>query len=205
VTDTHRFDQIAATWDADTARVKLAEAVASTIGRQCVLGPTLDVLDYGCGTGLLTFALRPRVRSVTGADTSTGMLEVLAQKARGQASAGVSTLHLKAEDDYSITGHYDLIVSSMALHHVADLPPLFSRFRNHLRPGGMVALADLDREDGTFHSADITDVFHLGFDRAVLKATLAAAGFDQLADTTAFLHQRHGREYPVFLITGHRP
>jgi hypothetical protein len=65
-----------------------------------------------------------------------------------------------------------------------------------------VALADLDREDGTFHKPEITDVHHLGFERRAIRELLAAAGFDGLQDETAFVHRRNDREYPVFLITG---
>jgi tRNA (cmo5U34)-methyltransferase len=202
LTDTRRFDQIAPSWDADVARVKLAQAVADAVVRQCRLGPNVDVLDYGCGTGLLTLALLPLVRHMTGADTSIGMLDVLKQKALAQASPSLSTLHLSADDGYALSGQYDLIVSSMALHHVADLPALFARFRAHLRPGGWIGLADLDLEDGTFHGPEITDVFHPGFDRGALRALLAKAGFDDLSDTTAFVHRRNDRDYPVFLITG---
>jgi SAM-dependent methyltransferase len=151
MTDTRRFDQVAATWDADT---------------------------------------------------SQGMLDVLARKLRERNLNSVTTQHLRLDEGYALSGVYDLIVSSMALHHVSDLASLFARFHAHLRPGGQVALADLDREDGTFHSPDVTDVFHLGFDRHELKALLAAAGFDELADTTAFLHHRNGRDYPVFLVSG---
>ncbi|MCX6543773.1 MAG: methyltransferase domain-containing protein [Acidobacteria bacterium] len=200
--DTRRFDQVAATWDDDPKRVSLANAVADTIVRQVGLAAAMDVLDFGCGTGLLTLALRPNVRSVTGADTSTGMLSVLERKAREQALKLVTTWLLRPDDSYAFPGDYDLIVSSMTLHHVASLAPLFAQFRDHLRPGGRVALADLDREDGTFHRPDVTDVFHLGFDRADLKALLAQAGFDDLADATAFVHHRNDRDYPVFLISG---
>jgi tRNA (cmo5U34)-methyltransferase len=202
MTDTRRFDQIAATWDADAARVRLANAVAEAIGRQVALSPEMDVLDVGCGTGLLTLALQPRVGRVTGADTSQGMLDVLAGKLRERNVTSVTTLLLRLDDGYALSGVYDLIVSSMALHHVSDLASLFTRFHAHLRPGGQVALADLDLEDGTFHTPDVSDVFHLGFDRDELKALLAAAGFDDLADTTAFVQHRSSRDYPVFLISG---
>jgi tRNA (cmo5U34)-methyltransferase len=202
MTDTRRFDRVAATWDEDPARVALASAVAEAIGRQVQLGSTMDVLDFGCGTGLLTAALLPRVGRVTGADTSTGMLTVLERKAREQALKSVTTLLLRPDDNYALAGEYDLIVSSMTLHHVADPAALFARFREHLRPGGRVAVADLDREDGTFHKPEITDVFHLGFDRAAVKAMLAAAGFGELVDTTAFVARRNDRDYPVFLISG---
>jgi 2-polyprenyl-3-methyl-5-hydroxy-6-metoxy-1,4-benzoquinol methylase len=204
MTDTRRFDQIAADWDADAARVRLANAVGDAIAQQVALTPQMDVLDVGCGTGLLTLALQPLVRRVTGADTSQGMLDVLAGKLRERNLTSVTTLPLRPDDGYALSGVYDLIVSSMALHHVADLAALFARFHAHLRPGGRVALADLDREDGTFHGPGVTDVFHLGFDREALKRLLAEAGFDELPDTTAFVHHRHGRDYPVFLIRGHR-
>ena len=183
-------------------RVRLANAVADAIERQAWLSPTMDVLDFGCGTGLLTLALQPKVRRVTGADTSSGMLGELERKVREQALASVTTLLLRPGAGYALAGEYDLIVSSMTLHHVADLAPLFARFREHLRPGGRVALADLDAEDGTFHAPEVTDVFHLGFDRATLTALLAQAGFDELADTTAFVHRRYDRDYPVFLVGG---
>jgi tRNA (cmo5U34)-methyltransferase len=202
MTDTRRFDQIAGTWDADAARVRLANAVGEAIARQVTLNRSMDLLDFGCGTGLLTLALQPLVGRVTGADTSQAMLDVLAGKLREGALGSATTLLLRPDDDYALSGTYDLIVSSMALHHVADLPALFARFRDHLRPGGWVALADLDREDGTFHPAGVTDVFHLGFDRQDLKGLLRAAGFDDLADSTAFVHPRDGRNYPVFLVTG---
>jgi cyclopropane fatty-acyl-phospholipid synthase-like methyltransferase len=205
MTDPRRFDQLAASWDTDASRIRLAEAVADAITRQVEMTPEMKVLDFGCGTGLVTLALRPRVGTVTGADTSAGMLGVLEGKVREQGLGGVKTLLLRLDDGYALPGDYDLIVSSMTLHHVADTERLFARFREHLRPGGWLAIADLDREDGTFHDADTTDVFHQGFDRANLRAMLADLGFEDLVDTTAFVRRRNEREYPVFLISGRVP
>lgn len=199
---TQRFDQEAATWDENPRRVRLAKAVAQTIAGRVPLSGAMDVLDFGCGTGLLTLKLQPSVGSITGADTSAGMLERLRQKVRDQALENVETILLRPEDGYALRGSYDLIVSSMTLHHVQDLASLFRQFREHLRPGGHLALADLDREDGTFHQ-EAGDVFHLGFERAGLRALLAEAGFVDLRDTTAFEIRRNGRDYPVFLVTGH--
>ena len=88
----------------------------------------------------------------------------------------------------------------MALHHVADLAPLFARFREHLRPGGRVALADLDLEDGTFHE-DATGVVHLGFERRAFAALLAAAGFVDVEMETATITRKAEHAYPVFLAT----
>jgi SAM-dependent methyltransferase len=114
----------------------------------------------------------------------------------------VKTRLLRPDDGYALAGDYDLIVSSMTLHHVEDTARLFARFRKHLRAGGWLAIADLDREDGTFHDPGTTDVFHQGFERDRLRAMLAALGFERLTDTTAFVRRRNLRDYPVFLISG---
>jgi cyclopropane fatty-acyl-phospholipid synthase-like methyltransferase len=203
MSDTNRFDQAAATWDEQPRRVELARAVAGQIARQLPLSHDMDVLDFGCGTGLLTLALQPLVRSVTGADASSGMLDVLRQKVRAQELANVTTVLLDAEAPLTLDTRFHVIVSSMALHHVAELAPLFRRFHAQLQPGGRVALADLDREDGTFHE-DARGVSHLGFERNEMEALLAAAGFVGLTATTATIMRKEDRDYPVFLITGRK-
>ncbi|MGD1149088.1 MAG: class I SAM-dependent methyltransferase [Thermoanaerobaculaceae bacterium] len=202
VSDTNRFDQAAATWDEQPRRVKLARAVADEIERRIHLSRDIDVLDFGCGTGLLTLALQPLVRSVTGADSSSGMLDVLRQKAQAQGLAHVGTILLDPKEPLSLSARFHVIISSMALHHVADLAPLFMWFHEQLHPGGSVALADLDREDGSFHE-DPRGV-HLGFERSELRALLAGAGFVDLGATTAIVTRKGDRDFPVFLITGRK-
>lgn len=195
-----RFDQAAATWDGEERRVRLAQGVTEAIVKRCALPADLDVLDFGCGTGLVSFALRPLVRSVTGVDTSRGMLDVLERKVSEQGLEGVHAVLVSPDTPLAVAGRFDLVVSSMALHHVADLAPLFARFREHLRPGGRVALADLDLEDGTFHE-DASGVLHLGFERGAFAALLAAAGFVDVEMETATITRKAERAYPVFLAT----
>ncbi len=203
MTQTQRFDQAAATWDDNPRRVSLAKGVAEAIAKRIRLSPTMDVLDFGCGTGLLTLNLRPMVGSITGADTSGGMLETLRRKLVDQKLAGVESFQLRPEEGYAIRGTYDLIVSSMTLHHVPELAPLFRRFREHLREGGQVALADLDTEDGSFHE-QVEDVFHLGFEREQVVGWLQETGFTGIETTTAYEMRRNGRDYPIFLVTARK-
>jgi tRNA (cmo5U34)-methyltransferase len=201
--DTDRFDEAAATWDQEARRVELARAVADEIARRVRLSREIDVLDFGCGTGLLTLALQPLVKHVTGTDTSSGMLGVLRRKIDDQGIANVDNVLLDPEATISPEARVHLIVSSMALHHVADLATLFRRFRGTLRDGGQIALADLDREDGSFHE-DTRGVFHLGFERSDLLSLLTEAGFTNLEAATAATTRKGTREYTVFLITGRR-
>ncbi|MFN8095274.1 MAG: class I SAM-dependent methyltransferase [Vicinamibacteria bacterium] len=201
--ETNRFDEIASTWDEEPRRLEMATSIAAAIRRAVPLSPALAVLDFGCGTGLVTLALQPYVGRVTGADTSEGMLGQLRRKIEARGLGNVEAVRLDASSADLSEGAYDLVVSSMALHHVEDTAALFRQLHGLLRPGGRVALADLDREDGSFHE-DARGVFHLGFDRAAIGAGLSAAGFASVAIETATVTRKNDLEYPIFLATGRK-
>lgn len=203
MSSTDRFDEIATSWDEQPQRVQLALAVAAEIRRQVPLSRDLEVLDFGCGTGLVTLALQPHVGKVTGVDTSAGMLEELRRKVLARQLPDVDTILLEPSAPLQLDKRFQLIVSSMALHHVADVGGLFLQFRELLVEGGRIALADLDREDGTFHE-DPRGVCHLGFEREEILSLLSRSGFDGLVMTTATVARRAEREYPVFLVTGRK-
>jgi 2-polyprenyl-3-methyl-5-hydroxy-6-metoxy-1,4-benzoquinol methylase len=199
------FDKEAAQWDAKPERIKLANDVANAIIREA--GPLNDVnaLDFGCGTGLLTLMLQPHVKSITGVDSSMGMLEVLRGKIKTQGLGNVYAMFVNFEKGVRIQGAYDLIVSSMTIHHVQDTAALFRQWYALLMPGGKVFFSDLDAEGGSFHS-DNTGVFHYGFDRAKLKTILHTVGYRDIRDTTAStiikeVAEGATREFPVFLIS----
>jgi len=88
------FDKEAARWDEHPARVKLAADIASAILKQIMLKPDMDVLDFGCGTGLLTLRMAPMVKSITGVDSSLGMINVLREKATKQRQTNVRVVQL---------------------------------------------------------------------------------------------------------------
>ncbi len=200
------FDREAAAWDENPARVKLAEDVAGTMLRQAAVNAEMDALDFGCGTGLLTLRLASSVRSVVGVDSSQGMLDVLAAKVAKGNMTNVKTLCLDLDRGDTLPGSYDLIVSSMTLHHIKRIDSLLAKFHAALLPGGRLCLADLDLDDGQFHS-DNLGVFHFGFDRAALRQAFADAGFANIQDTTAAEVVKPGadgklRSFGIFLMTG---
>jgi 2-polyprenyl-3-methyl-5-hydroxy-6-metoxy-1,4-benzoquinol methylase len=202
------FNKEAAAWDADPGRVKLANDVADAIIRE--IGPTgeMDALDFGCGTGLVTLRLQPLVRTVTGADSSKGMLGVLESKVRSQGLSNVRAQFVDFEKECSVDGRFHLIMSSMTMHHVKDTAALFKQWHDLLLPGGLLGAADLDTEDGSFHLNN-TGVFHLGFDREQLKMLLLKTGFHDVRAVTAATMMRDvggcGKQaFPVFLIIGRK-
>jgi len=200
------FEKEAAVWDAEPRRVKLAQGVAEAIIRE--LNPTkdLDALDFGCGTGLVTLRLQPLVRSITGVDSSPGMLAVLRDKVKKQGLANVYPRLVDFARGGQVAGRFNLLVSSMTMHHVADTAALLRLWFELLLPGGRLGVADLDTEDGSFHG-DNTGVYHQGFERSGVQALLEEAGFRQVRATTAAsvvkkIAGQGPREFTVFLITG---
>jgi ubiquinone/menaquinone biosynthesis C-methylase UbiE len=203
------FNTGAASWDEDPARVKLAQDVARAISGAGLLRPDMDVLDIGCGTGLLTLALQPSVHSITGIDSSDGMLGVLAAKIERRSLKNIRFFRVDLEQPEAIRGRYDLIVSSMTLHHISDIPALLGRCAAVLKPGGVLCIADLDKEGGKFHETN-EGVFHAGFDRCVLRRKFEDAGFTRVSNRTAAIIDKPGaggiaRCFTVFLMTGRIP
>ena len=204
-----RFDTIASQWDDSPMRTEMAKAVADAIAAAVPLEPHWRALEYGCGTGLVGLRLLPHLGHVLETDLSPGMLAVLSDKARAAGLDKVETQVLDLTRSPPPAACFDLIFSSMALHHIPDVAALVRSFFSMLVPGGWVALADLDAEDGSFHSPDVPGVAHHGFDRKTVEGWLGAAGFTAVSTRTAHTVERarEGQQhrYPIFLATGRRP
>ncbi len=199
------FDKEAASWDKNPERVKLANDIAYAISGERILAPGMDVLEFGCGTGLLTLRLHPLVHSITGVDSSPGMLGVLRTKIEKQNLTNIKIQHLDPAKGNVLEGSYHLVVCSMTLHHVREIVPLINEFFKITAPNGWFCIADLDPDHGQFHGNNDT-VFHNGFDRASLRQVLERAGFIDIRDRTAATVMKPDpdgaiRPFGVFLMT----
>jgi 2-polyprenyl-3-methyl-5-hydroxy-6-metoxy-1,4-benzoquinol methylase len=197
------FDNRARQWDTHPAFVERANRLAEAIRARVPLERSMHALDYGCGTGLLSFPLKDLLGHITLQDTSPGMLEVLREKIAAQ---GVDNMTVR-EGDLAAgplpTERYTLIYTSMTLHHVPDTDGILAAFRSLLGPGGHLCVADLDTEDGSFHGPGVE--VHHGFDRADLAWRVERAGFEEVQFETVFEIAREQPEgevqrYPVFLM-----
>ncbi len=198
---TDLFEAKAADWDANERRMRMAAAIGNSILEHVQLHEHMRVMDFGAGTGLIAARIAPRVERLVAVDTSPAMLEKLAAKEELEGRVEIVCRDL-LEDP--LDTRFDLIVSAMTLHHVEDTSRLLHRFNEQLKPSGMLALADLDQEDGSFHEQGTEGIFHFGFDRAELGALLERQGFEQVEFFTAHRIERNDREYPVFLVTARK-
>lgn len=203
-----KFDDAAASWDSQPERVKLAQAVAGAIAER--LPPDsqqMDALEFGCGTGLVGLELVSYLKSLTAVDTSKGMLEELSNKVREMGLTAVSVREIDLSN-HNLEGKFDLIFSSMTLHHVDDIETILKQFADHLNPGGYLAIADLDKEDGSFHPPDAPGVKHHGLERDYLGDLLTRLGFSGINFETVFQFTKEQKEgianYPVFLLTAQK-
>ena len=196
------FDERAATWDDDPAKVARANDVAAAIGAALPLDPSLSMLEYGAGTGLVTQALRHAVGPVTLADTSAGMRDVIHDKIAAGAITDARVWDIDLATDPAPADRFDLIVTVMTMHHIPDLTPVLDNFVTLLADGGHVAIVDLEEEDGSFHGHGFEG--HHGFDQASLAAQLATAGFTDVTFQRCASVERDGGTYPLFLATGIR-
>jgi ubiquinone/menaquinone biosynthesis C-methylase UbiE len=203
-----RFDEAASQWDDNPVRVELARAVGAAMERAIPIRPSWRALDYGAGTGLLTLNLLPRVASVVALDSSRGMLEQLTKKLQAAGITNVQTRLCDIESQPLPESGLDLVFSSMTLHHLRDVPLVLARLAGALRPGGWLAAADLDSEDGSFHG-QADDVFHQGFERCRVAEWLQAAGLARVRILDAHWVRKPAstgemRSYGVFLATGRK-
>lgn len=194
------FDAAAASWDEEPRRLKLSQDIAAAIKSHVPVSAQWDAMDYGCGTGLVTLQLAPYLGSILGVDSSQGMLDRLATKVIELEITNVAALRCNLEQGELPGKNFDLITSAMTFHHVPEPLQLLKSLRGLLKPGGWIALADLEAEDGSFHD-DPTGVFHHGFSRDMLMELLESSGFQKISIVTAATVIKGERSYQVFLAS----
>lgn len=195
---TDLFNEKAKDWDVNEMVKMISSDIGSSILKHVPLHDQMRVMDFGAGTGLISSQIAPLVKKIVAVDTSEAMLNKLVSKPE---------LHGKVEivcqdiTDIPIDGKFDLIMSAMAMHHVKDTSKLIQRFTEHLNSGALIALADFDKEDGSFHPKDTEGVFHFGFERNELQSILAKHGFGGIHFLTAHTVHKEEKRFPIFLVT----
>lgn len=185
-------------WDMSSRRVQNAKAIGELIVKNIKLEKSMTLMDLGAGTGLLSYFIAPFVGKIVAVDSSPSMLKEFESKC-DEFACKTEIKHIDIVK-YDEPGSYDGVISSMTIHHIEDIPALLKKLNRMVTEGGFIALADLDSEDGSFHS-DNNGVFHFGFDRHKLAEYAMEAGFSDVTFSTASTIEKTHRDFTVFLMT----
>jgi len=197
-----RFDSLAKQWDSKPARVEGAmlfvDKIINSIDQDI---SSFDLLDYGSGSGLVSFGFANKVNSIIGLDNSPAMLDVYDQKIK---QIGFKNIYSKLHDinnEYLENTCYDIIATNMTMHHIQDIKMFVQKLYDGLKTNGYLFIADLTCEDGSFHS-DNYGVEHFGFEMNYIKQVFENTGFKDINIEILNTIKKPQNSFDVFIIKG---
>ena len=197
------FDKKAKDWD-DNRRIQRSKVIAEKIIDYVNLQENFSGLEFGCGTGLISLNLYDKLDKITCIDTSSGMIKQLEDKVAEHNLDKITVTQLNINDDHDLQSEYDIIYSSMSLHHVTSLEETLQNFYDLLQDGGQLCIVDLDKEDGSFHSQESNFLGHNGFEQKELSQLLEQVGFNNVISETFYKDERsignRNIEYSLFIM-----
>lgn len=204
------FDDMADTWDDKPDRIERIRVVAARLREVLDFDGVETGLEYGCGTGQLSFALTDVLPHCLLVDTSVEMLKAAE---RGIAERDLPWDTERRNFAAQALDHpediTDVLFCLQVLHHVDDLETTFANMARALRPGGQLALLDLPAGSAGFHRStqhDPSENPHLdGLDRDEVEQLLGDAGFSDIAWHKDIQLDREGDDgnetYTLFVVT----
>jgi ubiquinone/menaquinone biosynthesis C-methylase UbiE len=196
------FDARAREWDKDKMHMERSVAIAAGLEEMIPINHSMKALEYGAGTGILSFLLKDRFSEITLMDNSQEMINVFLEKTEYHQTGHILPMWIDLEHN-EFDGRFDIIYNQMVLHHVGGVPEMLHKFYELLNPGGYLAIADLYSEDGSFHGIDVK--VHWGFDPEALTVMLKNAGFKTVTHKTCFeIRRESGIDYPIFLLVAQK-
>ena len=201
------FDNKAADWDSNPMHWERSEAIAKEIKRIIPLKKEMTALEYGAGTGILSFLLKESLGEITMMDNSSEMVRVMAEKIKTKETKNLKALYFDLEHSEFNEGKFDLIFTQMVLHHVTDIDTIINKFTKLLNPGAYLAIADLYPEDGSFHGEGFKG--HNGFDIKQLSNQIIKRGFEISSMEKCFVLNKKisdtiTKQFDVFLLVAKR-
>ena len=196
------FDGFANNWDTER-RTKRAKIIADEIAVTVNPKENSSAMEFGSGTGLISFNLKDNFSHITLIDTSKFMIDNLDFKIENSKINNMVTRQIDIIEN-DIDEKFDVIYSSMALHHIKDTNEILGKFYKLLNSEGFLCIVDLDEEDGSFHKNDADFEGHNGFNQEQLKQMLINIGFKDVEAHTFFKDKKmidgEEIEYSLFIL-----
>ena len=197
------FDEQAVVWDNDPKKIERAKIVAGEIINFIQPDQKLSALEFGCGTGLLSFELKDAFKRITLTDNSEGMIKVLKEKIQAAGVKNFDPLLIDISKEDIKIAKIDVVYTLMTLHHMSDINKTLKTFNSILKKDGYLCIADLEKEDGSFHAHGNDSNEHNGFDRKELTGILLKNNFNVEYYNECYVIEREVdnivKKYPLFL------
>lgn len=196
------FDSFAKEWDTES-RIERAKAIANEIRTHIEINSNKkSAVEFGCGTGLVGFQLTDCFKSITFADSSSGMIEQVKKKLSDANIQNASTLYTDFIETIPTDFRVDYIFSSLVLHHIIDTKTIFERLYKILNRGGHLLIVDLNTDDGSFHAKYPDFDGHNGFEQLSLINLSKEVGFSKVNIHTFYHNSKifNGKENPYSLF-----
>jgi len=155
-------------WDND-AMIKRAEVVAEKISELIGNQKENSAMEYGCATGLISFNLVDKFKNITLMDSEEEMINVVKEKIDEYQTTNVVPINIDLENEIYTEEKFDIIYTSMTLHHILDTENIIKIFYNLLNKNGILCVVDLDKEDGSFHINEKDFNGHNGFEHNYIE------------------------------------
>jgi 2-polyprenyl-6-hydroxyphenyl methylase/3-demethylubiquinone-9 3-methyltransferase len=114
----------------------------------------LNIIDVGCGAGLVTEAISALGANIVGIDASARNVAVAERHAR-LTGASVRYVHALPEGFDDRAGTFDVVISLEVVEHVADLSAFLEALGRLVAPGGILLVGTLNRTVRSFFKAII--------------------------------------------------
>ena len=197
------FDENAKNWDTDI-RVKRAKVISNEIIQSIDIKDNSNAMEFGCGTGLISFNIYDEFKDVTLVDTSQGMIDIVKDKISRYKVTNMISYKIDILNEDFKSKKFDVIFSSMVLHHIEDTYKIIKKFYELLNREGTLCIVDLDKEDGSFHKNEPDFKGHNGFDQEELKDILIKSGFKNVEIKTFYKDKKVIQDkeinYSLFLL-----
>lgn len=197
------FDDYAKTWDTDK-RIERAKVVAKEISNSINIDKKYSAMEFGCGTGLVSFNLYDKFNNITLIDSSIGMIDILNSKIEEYQVENMVPYHLDISNEEPLDMKFDVIYNSMVLHHIHDVKAIAKNFYELLNEDSYLCIVDLDEEDGSFHKNYSDYDGHNGFNHEELKQLLSSVGFKDIEAHSFFYDEKiienEKIKYSLFLM-----
>jgi ubiquinone/menaquinone biosynthesis C-methylase UbiE len=202
-----KFDNVASDWDKNKMHVDRSKAIAHKLLPYLEGKRTNSAMEFGAGTGLLSFLLKDNFDKIVLLDSSQGMVNTANQKIVQSGANHMKAVFINLEKEDYKTEPFDAIFTQMVLHHVENIDLIFKKFYTLLHPGGILVIADLYTEDGTFHGEGFTG--HNGFEPEDLKAKLQTIRFIKIKHEPCFTISKEVengkmKDFPIFMLVAEK-